>query len=200
MLVRKVSEEKVTYCAIHHLSCICPVTFLQSSSTKRAVYETQQELQLQGTYVLWILLVFNTILFSTSGRTSVRLGLVEVWLSQCTPFPAPICRKCRSSQKMLTTRRTWRGWFSRLWTKPPLWTSLSLSRRRRGKPLSYQVSAFDPLLFAMKSSEKSHFARRQQHTPGRGGSPDHQHPCNRWTGELIVEIGSTIHAACKNPK
>lgn len=50
MLVQKVSEEKVTYCAISHLSCSCPVTFPQSSSTKRAVCEIQQELQLQGPY------------------------------------------------------------------------------------------------------------------------------------------------------
>lgn len=99
--------------------------------------------------------IFNKICFSTLGRISVRLRLVEAWVSLCTPFPAPICRKCRSSQKMLTTRRTWRGWFSHLWTKPPLWTSLSLSLPRRGKPLSYQVSAFVPLLFAMILPEKT---------------------------------------------
>lgn len=94
--------------------------------------------------------ISNKTCFSTLGRTSVRLRLVEVWVSLCTPFPAPTCRRCQSSQKMLTTRRTWHGWFSHHWTKPPLWTSLSPSLPRRGKPLSYQVSAFVPLLFAKK--------------------------------------------------
>lgn len=98
--------------------------------------------------------MFNKICFSTLGRISVRLRLVEVWVSLCTPFPAPTCRKCRSSQKMLTTRRTWHGWFSHLWTKPPLWTSLSLSLPHRGKPLSYQVSAFVPLLFCYEIARK----------------------------------------------
>lgn len=31
-----------------------------------------------------------------------------------------------------------------------------------------------------------------------GGSPGHQHPCHRWTGGLAVDIGSTVHAACRN--
>lgn len=88
--------------------------------------------------------VFNNIRSSALGRISVRLRPVGVWASLCTPFPAPICRKCRSSQKMLTTRRTWRAWFSRLWTKPPLWTSLSPSLPRQEKPPSFPVSALSP--------------------------------------------------------
>lgn len=88
--------------------------------------------------------VFNNIRSSALGRISVRLRPVGVWASRCTPFPAPICRKCQSSLKMLTTRRTWHAWFSRLSTKPPLWTSPSPSPPRQEKPPSYLVSAFSP--------------------------------------------------------